>query len=1310
MPDSLFASSEPRWRPVLIALLVAGCFAALAAGGIIWTRDATRVAALWMPNALLLGVLLRTDPRRWPLYVLASAGANVAVNLGLGDSVARAIGLTAANVAEVIIACLGIHKLRGRNPEMEDLGDLLHVLAICVAAPIASGTLAILVLFGTGESLVLPDFFGWVISDALGLVMIAPVTMIGIDSWRHRRMPGWREVVKWVTFVGGTALAALLIFAQTSYPFLFLACPVVIFAAFRAGPAGTALSIIIVSIAASVATLLGHGPIALVRGGMTAQLVTLQLFLAVNFAIGLPVAAMLAGSAAVRRDLRMSRDFSTVILENMTEVIFRTDEQGRWVFLNPAWEALTGYSIVESLGWPTTKLLHPEDYEAAARIYPRLVSGEISEIQLNQRFRDASGQWRHIEVSVRRLSDEIGNFTGTIGNIRDVSEAKAAAAQLRESEARFRRMAEAAPVGIFCADATGKLTFINGRWAEQVGIRVDDMLGDGWMRALADKQPFEEIPPWQGFQQLGDRRERISRFCGADGEDLWVQTVNTAEFDEHGNVAGFVGAIIDITDQRRALEALSESERRFNALASLSPAGIYRTDLTGACTYVNPAWCVLTGLTAEQAMGHGWQAALHPDDRGKAASGFADAVNEQREFRTEFRWLRPDGTVVWVDSIGRPELDGRGEMVGYIGVVMDISDRKLAEREIAERDVQLGVLAANTNDALFRITLDGHCIYASPASRDLLGVPPKSLVGQNLLARFHPDDAPQVIEAFDALARGENDRLIVAYRSERISEPGSYVWLEANCGLLRNAESGEPREIIASIRDVSERKKLEKALQIAKTKAEDAARAKAQFLANMSHEIRTPMNGVIGFTELLQAGSLDPEQRRQVQLIADSGRAMMRLLNDILDMSKIDAGQMWIAEDSVDLHHKLHSGARLMEPVVRDKGIDLRVEIAADVPRYIIGDSMRIRQIITNLVGNAAKFTERGSITVRAEVEAKDGSDWLAIAIADTGIGIAEDRLEAIFQQFTQADSGTARRFGGTGLGLSISDQLARLMGGSITVASTLGVGTTFTLWLPLRIASKAAVEDEDESIGAPAPIEGRRLRVLIAEDHDINQALILAMADRAGIDADIAADGAEAVSMVKAAVAEGRPYRLVLMDLQMPGMDGFAATRALRDGGFDAATLPIVALTANAYAEDVAACLKAGMQAHLAKPLRLRDLVTTVETYAGAAPASAVQPVASKPAPRRAGQNDLAARYATRKADTLAALAQLAETGVAGDEAEIAGLIEALHKLAGSAGFFGEDALGAAALALETALAKAGPGERERLIRDGAEQLAKAA
>lgn len=887
-------------------------------------------------------------------------------------------------------------------------------------------------------------------------------------------------------------------------------------------------------------------------------------------------------------------------------------------------------------------------------------------------------------------------------------ELESTVAALAESERRFGDLAGLSPAGIIQTDRYGFCTYVNDAWLEESGLDASAALGAGWLDAVHPDDRERVRREW--VKVIGEAKPYRSefRFKPIDGDARCVDLLATPQFDGNDELIGFIGVAVDITEHRIAVDALQESERRFQALANFSPAGIFRTDADGACAYVNLAWTRMAGIAANEVMGHGWAKVVHKDDMGRVARGWMRAVEAKSQYRDEFRWKHEDGSVVWVDVAAKPELNDAGLLRGFIGVVLDITERKRFEAELADRDEQLSLLARNATDAVLRIGLDGRCIYASPSAKDVLDLDPKSLKGASILESFHPEDEQRVKAAFEDLALGKRERFVIAYRSSGPDVSDVYRWYEANAGLVRDSTTGEPSEVLASIRDITDRKQMEFDLVEARRNAEAASAAKANFLANMSHEIRTPMNGVIGFTELLLNEDVTARQRKHLEMIAKSGRTMMQILNDILDMSKIEAGRMGIAAEPVDLRQELESCIKLVEPGARQKDLDLDLDVADDLPEYVLVDPLRLRQIVTNLLGNAVKFTDRGAVAISATgVIGEDGEHHLQIAVNDTGVGIAPQRLTAIFQQFTQADNSTARRFGGTGLGLSISSQLAILMGGELTAESEEGKGSTFTLFLPLKPVEQPQGLVPNQAREFEGVLEGKPSRVLIAEDHDINQALIVSMARQIGLEPAIACNGEEAVEMMKAAQREGKPYALVLMDIQMPLMDGIEATKRIRAAGFKADRLPIIALTANAYPEDIERCLAAGMQAHISKPIRLAELKSVSGTWLGETDRGGSDASKASPAPPEADpQEALMERYRMRKSEAFKALASLSETSDP-KRNDVEHVADLLHKLAGTAGFFGEEQLGEIARVQENSLLAAEPNKLANTIAEAKKQIA---
>ncbi len=1145
-----------RLYPAVGVALVALAFGLFAWFGITLTRDASRIAAFWLPNALLLAVILRQDWPRAAPYMVACHLANIAVGFAVGDAPLTAVGLAICNSVEVGIVYYTVRRVVGRRPDLSDFRTLgWFSFAGGIFAPAVSASLATGVLVLSGSEDFLANWMSWAAADALGMLIGAPVILVLFRSLRGEFALDSRKFVEWVAVLGIGTLGTALVFAQSHYPFLFMASLFVLFAAFRLGMTGAAAANLIVALIATVATSMDSGPVHLVTGDIQTKAFVLQVFLLFTFAGALPVAAALATRDRLRTELAESRDLTRSIFENMQDVVFRTDEHGCWTFLNPAWEDLTGYTVKEAIGWRTTRLLHEEDFAETREIYPRFIAGEMDEMTLHQRFQRADGAIRHIEVSVTAIRSPEGAFLGSSGSIRDVTEA------------------------------------------------------------------------------------------------------------------------------REAQQALADSEKRFQTLANLSPAGIFRTALNGDCTYVNQAWLDFAGLAEQEAMGSGWARAIHPDDVEWLSENWRNAVERAGTFKAEFRFKRPDGSVTSVMAVAAPEVDDHGKVSGHIGVVIDISDVVAARRALEEERGRFEYLAENATDAIISMSLDGTCLYASQALYDLTGYKPEEVIGKQVEIPIAEEGLALLQEAYAKLATGEIDRTKLAYHVQHKTR--GWRWHESNVRLVRDPDTGEPMETIASVRDVTDRKEMEDQLRKARDAAEAAAQAKASFLANMSHEIRTPMNGVTGFADLLLETELDSQQRQYVELIAESGRSMVTLINDILDLSKIEAGQMAVEADAIDIQHTVGGTLRLMRAAAHKKGLSLDAVFREGTETAIIGDKLRIRQILSNLVGNAIKFTEQGGISVVASVEDGCEGPMLHLAVSDTGIGIEQDRLAAIFDEFVQADGSTVRKFGGTGLGLAISRRLASLMGGSLSVTSEIGEGSTFTLCIPFVATSKTSrgIEEADENRRKSASGEQDDRKILVVEDHEINRLLVTALIDKAGYRHSVAGDGLEAIEMIEEATADGTPFNLVLMDVQMPGLDGIEATRRIRASGNTGDQLPIVALTANAYRTDVEECLEAGMQDHLAKPVRMGELGRIFDTW--------LPKRRSEDAPDEDDETvkALRPRYDAFKREALAQLEKCFQSLPDPTPDELDELKRLMHKLAGSAAIFGDEELGTLAGQLEDAI-----------------------
>ena len=538
---------------------------------------------------------------------------------------------------------------------------------------------------------------------------------------------------------------------------------------------------------------------------------------------------------------------------------------------------------------------------------------------------------------------------------------------------------------------------------------------------------------------------------------------------------------------------------------------------------------------------------------------------------------RSDGVRRRVMSIAKCHVDEDGTVVRLFGVFKDITTEHELYAKLARQEEQYRLLAEYSTDIVLKFGLDGVINYASPSAAIIMD--PEKSIGMRTVDFVIPEDRDYATALTRALFTGEEpDRSQPREYRVRLAD-GSITWLEGSPQIIRD-KSGKPVEVVSTFRDVSERHEREKALAEARLEAEASTQARTEFLSNMSHEIRTPLNGVLGFTDILKTTALTDKQLTYVQRISSAGRTLLEIVNDILDFSKIDAGRLDVEKRPFDLRSVIDDVVTLIGAARPNPAVRLSYEIAPDIANAVVGDETRVRQILTNIVGNAAKFTEVGHVRLDARV--RDGK--LCIIVADTGPGIPADKLQHVFTGFSQADTSITRRFGGSGLGLSISRSLANLMEGELSLVSEEGEGTNAILTLPYipdRRTGRTDAPDIKAERRAPVGV-----RIMVVDDVEMNRALLEIGLSQTGHEVTTFASAPDAIL----ALLEGRVFDLILMDVQMPEMDGLAATRRIRQLPGAVSRTPIVALTSQA--EE---CRAAGMDAHFPKPVdmvRLNGLI----------------------------------------------------------------------------------------------------------------------
>ncbi|WP_168206074.1 ATP-binding protein [Geobacter sp. FeAm09] len=680
-----------------------------------------------------------------------------------------------------------------------------------------------------------------------------------------------------------------------------------------------------------------------------------------------------------------------------------------------------------------------------------------------------------------------------------------------------------------------------------------------------------------------------------------------------GNFREMVGALSDnftkITRLNATLEerveertkALQESEGRFRMLLESTPnIAIQGYTAEGTVTYWNRASEMIYGYSSREVQGRNLLDLIIPPEMREEVRG---AIRSMVETGTaipagELSLMRKDGSRVPVFS-SHAVVQPPGRAAEFFCMDMDLSDRKRVEDALRERERQLLDAQRVARLGFYVFDIPSGLWTSSAVMDEIFGIDGTYRRDVNgWLDLLHPGDREPMRDYLLSDVIGDRKPFDRQYRIIRRAD-GRERWLHG-LGALRMDERGQPVTMFGIIQDITERRLAEEALQQAKAAADEASAAKSEFLANMSHEIRTPMNGIIGMSDLLLTTELTVEQHRYAEVVNSCGKNLLAIINDVLDLAKIEARRVELEAIDFDLQRLLDETLEMLRPLAQDKGLVMTCAVAPEVPRLLRGDPGRLRQIVVNLAGNALKFTLHGRVDIHVGLDAQEVHHaTLRFRVKDTGIGIPEDRLDGIFSSFVQVDDSTARKYGGTGLGLSISRQLVELMAGTIAVESRVGEGSTFwfTVRLALQSPGAAAQPVDDAPVPVPAPPAPARRqgRILVVEDNPTNQMVVLAILHKLGYRADAVADGRAAVEALQTTA-----YDLVLMDCQMPGMDGYEATAMIRSPHSAVLNheIPIIAITAHVLREEQEKCRDAGMNDYLAKPIQPELLAVVLEKW----------------------------------------------------------------------------------------------------------------
>jgi len=788
-------------------------------------------------------------------------------------------------------------------------------------------------------------------------------------------------------------------------------------------------------------------------------------------------------------------------------------------------------------------------------------------------------------AEVTLSSGELGGRRVFLAVLHDASEKRTVEAALRASEERFQAFMNNSPAVAAIRDEDGRLVYLNRVMEEKFQLRAEEMLGKtdaDWLPAELARTVAETD---RAVLASGQAREVVEIIPLPDGRAREWLTMKFCMGSQNGRK--LLGAVaVDVTEQRQAERAVQESERKFRELFDDAPVAYHELDLDNRITRVNATELAMLGYTAEEMVGRSvWSFIFEekPDEAGARES----ARGARSEYPCTFR--RKDGRKVSVLMRQKFMKDPAGAICGRRATLQDITALKRTESELRDAEEKYRSIFENAIEGIFQSTAEGSYMSVNPALARMFGyVSPDEMMSTVTHIAKQLYVQPGRRADFTALIQDKNS--VSDFESEVYRKDASTIWIAERCRAVRDGD-GKLLYYEGTAEDITARRQAEQAVKSARDAAVESARLKSEFLANMSHEIRTPMNGVIGMTDLLLDTDLTAKQRDFTQTIAGSADSLLTIINDILDFSKIEAGMLNFEEIDFQLAPVVEGAVEVLAARAAAKKIDIASLVYNGVPSGLRGDPGRLRQVLTNLVGNAVKFTERGEVVVRANCQEESATHVvIRFTITDSGIGIDPEAQSRLFQAFVQADGGTTRKFGGTGLGLAICRQLVQRMGGEIGVTSQPGKGSTF--WFTARFARSAAATPS----AAPRRAQLQNLRVLVVDGHETNRTVLHHLLTSRAMQVHESVNALDALGLMRAEAARGRPLDLAILDMQMPGMDGLELARSIKKDP-KLATTKIVILTSMDRHDDPEALRDSGVAGCLVKPVKQAQLFECLQT-----------------------------------------------------------------------------------------------------------------
>ncbi len=882
-------------------------------------------------------------------------------------------------------------------------------------------------------------------------------------------------------------------------------------------------------------------------------------------------------------------EFPERLLDLLSEIPWSASADGSLTWIHPAAKNLYGVAADDLIRNPSlrTEAIHPDDRARVIDHLDDLVSKRDS--SYNYRICGSGDTVHRVHESV--FYDSTASQHPMIhGLTRIITSRHNLESALRDSEAVYHSLVESLPLSVLRKGSDGRIQYANARACDQIGRTIDEMIGktdfDLFPADLAKKYMSDD----REVMQSGKLHHDVERHQSSDGTAIHVEVWKAPVHSARGEVVGIQVMFWDVTGQKNAEHQVEFEKFLLETLLDTVPDSIYFKDAESRFLRLSRSCARKFGLDNPQhALGKSDADFFAPAHSRKAIADEQHIMETGEPMLAEIEHeVYEDGSEAWCSTTKVPLRDNSGNVLGTFGISRDVTEQKRAEQELArERDL-LKTIIDNVPDLIYVKDRAGRFVTANAALLSLLQLESADeLIGKTDYDFSQPELACNYVADDQFVMR--NREPLLDREESHVSEVGEALWLLTTKVPLVNNDD-EVIGVVGIGHDITERKKADQEILAAKEVADRANRAKSDFLANMSHEIRTPMNAIIGMTDLVLDTKLDSTQRNFLSMVKESGEVLMSVINDILDFSKIEAGKLDLEQRAFDVRENLGDTMKTLGLRAHTKDLELAFRVDPSVPRFVVGDAVRLRQVLVNLVGNSVKFTEHGEVVVEVTpIPSADDEVVLQFVVRDTGIGIPEDKCKTIFSEFEQADTSTTRRFGGTGLGLAISSRLVKLMGGEIDVSSVIGRGSEFKFQ---TVLTRAPEQLEEQQRRGAVVVGGTK--VLVVDDNETNRLILNEMLSNWGMHPTATDCGELALSELRNAKHRGAPFGMIVSDVNMPEMSGYEFVEAIREDPILVDT-PVVILTSGGREGDLELCEALGINEKLMKPVKQSELFDSI-------------------------------------------------------------------------------------------------------------------